>query len=130
MSNSNYCMENVFIDMKTPSNCFSLFHVNIRSIPANLDKLEQYLNTLKFKFPIIGISETWLTDINHTLYNIDGYIFCDQYRKHKKGGGVGIFVKNNVDFFIREDLSRTEHSHIFESMFIEIVKHVFQSKNN
>ena len=35
-----------------------LFHVNLRSLSAYIDKLHQLLNTLKFNFDIIGISET------------------------------------------------------------------------
>ena len=35
-------------------------------------------------------------------------------------GGVGIYVKNGIDYKIREDLSLFI-PHIFESIFIEII---------
>ena len=41
-------------------------HLNIRSI---------FLERLKIKFPIIGISETWLDDSFHCV-DIPGYNFC------------------------------------------------------
>ena len=37
---------------------FSLFHMNIRSLSAHHDELTLLLSSLKFKFHVIGISET------------------------------------------------------------------------
>ena len=64
---------------------FSLFHVNLRSLSAHIDELHQLLNTLKFN--IIGISET--------KEQISGYA----------AGGVPLYIRSNLDYIIREDLS-------------------------
>ena len=40
---------------------FSLFHLNIRSLPANLSNMLCWIENLDLRFDIIGISETWLT---------------------------------------------------------------------
>ena len=39
---------------------FSLLNCNIRSIQANFDNLEQFLNDLNYPFNIISLSETWI----------------------------------------------------------------------
>ena len=37
----------------------SLMHLNVRSIPKNIDKLNNYLLSLDIQFSIIGLTETW-----------------------------------------------------------------------
>ena len=106
----------------------SLCHVNIRSIPANLGNLEAYLQCLNFEFSVVGISETWLNDNNCELYNLNGYNLVETHRSSKKGGGVGIFIKKGIPYTSRNDLVSEES--IFESLFIEIDKQVFQHRSN
>ena len=40
----------------------SLMHLNIRSIPKNIEKLSNYLTLLDLQFSIIALSETWLNN--------------------------------------------------------------------
>ena len=77
--NCNHYMEKSFYDLiKTRTNCltsrnvFSLCHINIRSLRANLSSLEITLDNLKTHFIAIGVSETWLNDQDCDLYNIEG----------------------------------------------------------
>ena len=56
--NSRYYDIIDFSRIKKYPHQFSLFHVNLRSLSAHIDELHQLLNTLKFNFEIIGISET------------------------------------------------------------------------
>ena len=53
-------------------NGFSLYHQNIRSLPAHIDELYAHLQGIDYKFKIIGLSETWLKDYNKEQYNIHG----------------------------------------------------------
>ena len=76
----NYYMEDLFSDALRDKisnshyeHLFSMCHINIRSIPANLGSLEVYLQCLNFDFSIIGISETWLSDNNCDLFYLNGY---------------------------------------------------------
>ena len=46
---------------------------------------------------IVIISETWLTPTSLTI-SIPGYKFVHKCRQHKKGGGVGILVSENLRF--------------------------------
>ena len=133
--NCNYYMENSFYDLiKARTNCltsenvFSLCHINIRSLRANLFSLEITRDNLKTHFTAIGISETWLNDQNCYLYNNEGYNLIETHRQLKKGGGVGISLDNNIPYQIRPDIFLNDD--IFESIFIEIDKDIFQRGKN
>ena len=46
-------------------NDFGLIHINARSINNNFGKIDLLVNSLStYKFPIIGITETWLHSID------------------------------------------------------------------
>lgn len=77
-------------------------HINARSIRHNLSELTDFLTTLDNGFPIIGISETWLTS-NLDDVHIDGYSFHHKCRVDKHGGGVGIFVNSFIKHTPRDD---------------------------
>ena len=48
-----------------------------------------------YEFNVISLSETWLTNNQHELdyVNIAGFESIFKHRKHKKGGGVGFYIK-------------------------------------
>ena len=48
-------------DIATDKSLFSVMHLNIRSLPRNLEKLSDYLLGISAKFSLIGLSETWLS---------------------------------------------------------------------
>ena len=47
---------------------FSLCHIDIRSLKANIANFEDYLNMLNINFSIFGVAETWLNDVTCDLY--------------------------------------------------------------
>ena len=71
MENSIYDLINTQMNGLTSENLFSLCHINIRSLRANLSSLELNLNNLRIHFTAIGVSETWLNDQSCDLYNIE-----------------------------------------------------------
>ena len=76
---------------------FLILHINIRSISKNIGKVEELLGHLEKIPEIIAVSETKL---NHSFSNhLDGYNFV-QANSSTKAGGVGIFVKNTIDFSV------------------------------
>ena len=75
------------------------------------------INTLDMQFSIIGVTETWIRE-NNPLYNIDNYSFLAHGREFKRGGGVGLYVRNGLDFNERSDLNVNTQD--IESMFIEV----------
>ena len=75
---------------------------------------------LHFKFTCIGLTETWLRDENCNLYCLNGYTLVEKHRVLRKGGGVGLLVKDAIPFQTRDDLLSTDDD--FESVFIGIDK--------
>ena len=106
---------------------FSICHMNIRNLKANLASFETCLENVDIPFTVIGISETWLRDCNCDPYNIMGYNLIENHRHNKMGGGVGIFLKSNISFQIRSDLG---HHESYESVFVEIEKESFHKNRN
>ena len=93
-----------------------LTHLNIRSLWANYDLLNQYLEDSNIA--CTTISETWLkpdfhtslvTIANYTLCRLDRQILTKDGLTTKTGGGVAIYVNNNFIF------SEKELSHLNQS---------------
>ena len=110
---------NLFSDSSN-SNCFSLFHLNIRSFKKHSVDLEEYLSTLNTSFSAIGLSETWLDTTSNNLYSIPGYQFISKPRPIGSGGGVGIFLCDTYEYKKRCDLESMNC--VLESVFVEIVQ--------
>ena len=94
--------------------------MNIRSIPKNLDSLKILLESLNCNFSVIGFSETWLTPSNYDCYGISNYQHFHITRKNRHGGGLSIFVHNNLNVKQRDDLTGIHD--VAEVLFIELKK--------
>ena len=72
---------------------FSVMHLNIRSLKKNGETFEAYISTLKLKFDVICLTETWSKDIELINDFLDDYsVFCST--RSGRGGGSAIYVKN------------------------------------
>ena len=96
---------------------FSCLHVNCRSIKKNFSSLESFLHVINNPFCAIGITETWLRDCD-PIYDIDGFKFMGNNRVDRRGGGVGIYVRDDLVFKQRVHLDINVNC--MESIFIEI----------
>lgn len=120
--NSDHCkyyIEDQFNDMLSKQSQhinFSLLNLNIRSLPRNFDNLTNLLAHLNMQFSAIGITETWLQDSTH-LVDINGYEFIHKHRSSRPGGGVGLYLSNDLDYTTRVDVNIDE---VAESLFVEI----------
>ena len=56
--------------------------------------------------------------ISRDLYSLTEYSFVEQHRSNKCGGGVGIFLRNHLNYSKRNDLNVFNES--CESLFVEI----------
>ena len=65
---------------------------------------------------VIGVSETWLNDATSELVNIIGYSFVSKHRKSKPGGGVGIYLQNDLDYKVRPKCNFSEPE-VIETLF-------------
>ena len=132
IANCDYFVEETFNrkcnQLSINDSNLSLLHLNIRSLPKNGETLERYLTNLKLNFSIIGLSETWLNESTADIYNLNGYQHLKLFRPMKKGGGVSLFVKENIAVRERRDLSIMDPN--IEALFIDIPKSSVNSKNN
>ncbi len=115
-----YHHENSFQNTVTKNESLSFFHLNIRSARKNLNSLETYLNTIDYGFSIIGLTETWLNTNNAENFNLKGYEHVYNCRQEKRGGGVSLYLKSELQFAERKDLSKSNS--IMESIFVEMDK--------
>ena len=122
-SKCDYFLEQSFLDKIEGSTFkeenFSLLNFNIRSMPKNLSKLDEYLFSLDFHFSLLGITETWLSETNASCYSVLGYNHEYLCRNGKRGGGVSIFVSQGFSYRRREEFCFIDD--YCESLFIEII---------
>lgn len=89
--------------------------LNARSIMNKLEELELFAS--EEKFDILAITETWLTEnIVNSEVSLEGYTMLRRDRKDPnkiRGGGVALYVKNEISMLEREDL--------YEQLFPESV---------
>ena len=102
---------------------FSVLSLNIQSLSAKYNELNDMLNELSisnFIPDVICLQETWQI-IDPSLFPLPNYqIIESNTRENARGGGVGIFVKNDIVFKTLSQYS-VFHERIFESLFIEVV---------
>ena len=104
------------------TNQFLGMSVDMRSLvnTANLTKLEALIFSLPRKLDIIAITETWVTPLNSGPYNkLDNYILVQNPRKNLEGGGVALYIKNNLQFTVIDELSIMNEK-VLESIFVKI----------
>jgi len=109
----------------------SYFHLNCRSLSSNWDSFRELLCELhgdSCSFDFIGISEIFNCDKDSRLVLPGYHNIITRCRNNGNGGGVGLFVKDEFDFKIRNDLS-VFVPHVFESLFIEIISKTKSNKN-
>ena len=85
---------------------FQYLCINIRSLVnnTNFSKLEAFLFSLNCRPDIIAVIETWIQPSSTGPFkNLKGYNFISNNRKMHKGGGVGIYVKDNISFSVCDE---------------------------
>ena len=87
-----------------------------------------YLVNLDHSFSVIALSETWLKDNNQQLCNIDGYSSEHVVRESRIGGGVSLFINNDIEYTLLKNVCITDSN--MESLFIEIDNKSINKKNN
>ena len=67
-------------------------------------------------FNIIGLVETWMKDRPHEYFEIDGYSLELTNRQNKRGGGVCLYVDENINYRVRNDLNEIKHPEYTENL--------------
>jgi hypothetical protein len=60
-------------------------------------EIESFLRDLKCKIHVIVISETWVKENEKSLFNISNYKSIYSCRKNRNGGGIGIFIHDDIN---------------------------------
>ena len=98
--NCNYYTEDSFSkylqQRNTLDNSFSVTHLNIRSLPANVSAFMSYVDNFDHCFSVIGLSETWLHASNVSAYSIPGENHVAQTRCASRGGGISFSVAEKM----------------------------------
>ena len=55
-----------------------------------------YMSNINYDFSAIGFSETWIYSSNIDTYGIDGYSHVGITRESGKGGGVSLFISDDI----------------------------------
>ena len=99
----------------------NVLHVNIQSIERNFENLKA--DECELVCNIICVSETWCSNTelqnssNLSLAEFDSTPY-ERSKTSRRGGGVLIFIKKNLSYKIRKDLSESdEHKEI---LFLEM----------
>jgi len=104
---------------KNDTNILSCLYFNARSVANKLDELE--LIVKESNLDVIGITETWLTnDHSDTEVIIERYTVFKKDRNDpnkSRGGGVALYVKNNINGIKRNDLSDKTFLKVFGVKF-------------
>ena len=123
--NSNYYDVNDILPDKFSHNNFQckVLHLNIQGLSSKFDQLQTLLSELSdahVEIDYILLCETFVNDDNAHLFKQPNYNFIYKNRNIKSKGGVAIFIRDNIQYNLREDLSIFTEGE-FESIFIESI---------
>ena len=101
----------------------SVLHVKIRGLKNNFENFRNLLNNTGTFFNIVCLTETWCSNseiINSCYFDINNYKANPFERKtNKKGGSILIYIKTDLMYKIRKDLSISDKDK--EILTIEII---------
>ena len=99
--------------------------MNCISLLGNFGDIVDFNISLNNVFDVICVTETWLNASTADLVNMQGSTFVGKNRISRKGGGVGIYVKDQIKFKLRTDIDSDNEN--CEIIAIEILND--QAKN-
>ncbi|XP_057292368.1 uncharacterized protein LOC130618404 [Hydractinia symbiolongicarpus] len=126
---SKYYDTHEFHKLKTETHknkCFSAMHTSIESLMHNFDSLHSLLSDLDHNFDVIAVSETWNSKARKSTFRpgiLDGYHeYVGQVGNSLKGG-CGMYIKENIKFKERNDLSVSfiDENNEYQSKWIKII---------
>ena len=96
------------------NSAFSVFHLNIRGCRTNFNLLASFLQTLKFNFTLIAITETYIDESIDYNYVLPGYYCISHYSKH----GIKLFCLRSLQCNKIHDLCYDNET--IESFFVTV----------
>ena len=118
---SDYLVEeeiNARVASKQNKPSFSFLHLNARSLAGHFDKSKMLLSRLSVSFPVIGVTETWLSDLTTDSVDISGFRFLSNHRTNKNCGGTGLYLQDDLEYKLRPDCNYSDPE-VIESLLVE-----------
>lgn len=84
-------------------NAFSMLHFNARSLKNKGEEIEGQLEKMLLKF-VLCVTETWFAS-DRDVYLFNGYREFSVFRRWKKGGGVTVYIGDDVDCSMETEYS-------------------------
>lgn len=112
---TDHCNSNLIIKGK-----FSIIHFNSRSMYTNYNEIQDYLQTFKYPFSVIAISETWFNENKGINFEMEDYDLTYTNRQNKMGGGVALYVHKTIKYSILQSMSIAVDN-VMECLTIEII---------
>ena len=78
---------------------------------------------------IIAISETWINSY-YINYNIPNYNLEQDFRLHKRGGWICLYIHNVLQYKLRNDLKLGNDPEFVNSVLVEIDKSTIRTVKN
>ena len=102
-----------------------ILHQNVNGIISKMEKLKILLGETHKNIHILGITETKLNkDIFDTEISINNYITVRKDRRSGPGGGVCIYIRDDLNWHRRYDLECHENEAIWIELFIKHSKSI------
>ena len=98
----------------------SMLALNVNGLSKKSDDLELLMETLDYKFDLLGVTETHLNGVSEKLATLGDYRSGMNSRKLRNWGGVAIYIRPGLTFVRRTDIEIFDEG-VFESAFIEIL---------
>ena len=99
-------------------NSFSVFHINIRSVNKNFQKLREYLSHANGNFSIIALTETCCSDDKtgkNSIWQLPYYTPIHQIRNSdQKGGAIALYVHNSLNYKIPKNKNINNNDKMFQ----------------
>ena len=92
--------------------------LNCRGLKSKMSKIEYMLNAdlIQLNVKVVMLIETWLKPDEEKYVKIKGYNFVGQPRPNRKGGGVGLLIREDIRYRVVSQKSEPE----FESILVEL----------
>ena len=119
VNSCTYLTNKEYLNFKNDKSCLITLHLNVRGLinkQSELNKILTHKGENKVDYALL--CETWLRKETHNLINIPGFTYHRTYREGRRGGGVGILIRENVKSKGREDLEINSDS--LENIIVEI----------
>ena len=102
------------IELNPGPNDLNICHINCRGLSSA--KMLALKHDIQHKFHLITLSETFLSQNSNQDLHLDGYHEIQRRDRDTFGGGVAVYVSNNLAYKRREDLEVNN----FECLWLEI----------